>query len=535
MTIEPNQIETRYSQLRAALAGAPPTRELPKTQISRAISFAREALKAGRSELAVALLELLVGHAPAEADAWQLLGFAFGEEQRIPEAAGAFARAAKINPHEPLTALAHAQASLDAGFPAAKLFEHALGLGAANLAAINGWAASLAAEGRRADADSLLAETLVRHPDWLAGHKSLSALRFTSGDSPHFDRSYAQSCTVQPQNLPLRLAWFSAIAQTHDWDAALRIVGDGEKIFGATSAFAVARTFIASESGDHALAEQLFARTAAIRDDVLGIAHMRHCLRTAQLEKAEKLALSLMKGPSAHMIWPYLSLIWRLRGDRQAQWLDGAPPYIRAFDLDYSPRELEELAAVLRGIHTAPAPYLEQSVRGGTQTDTERQLFFRAEPEIQKVRATVCVAIREFLAGLPPHLPGHPLLGAPRGRIRFSGSWSVRLRSQGFHVSHTHPMGWISSALYVSLPQRARMGAAPAGWISFGRPPQVLGLNLPPYAQLEPKPGRLILFSSTMWHETLPFADGERLVIAFDVMKPRLPPPSEPTTPPITA
>jgi hypothetical protein len=38
-----------------------------------------------------------------------------------------------------------------------------------------------------------------------------------------------------------------------------------------------------------------------------------------------------------------------------------------------------------------------------------------------------------------------------------------------------------------------------------------------------------------MWHETLPFEDGERLVIAFDVMKPKLPPPSECTTPPITA
>ena len=79
------------------------------------------------------------------------------------------------------------------------------------------------------------------------------------------------------------------------------------------------------------------------------------------------------------------------------------------------------------------------------------------------------------------------------------------------------------------------MGAAPAGWISFGSPPQVLGLDLPPYAQLEPKPGRLILFPSTMWHETLPFEDGERLVIAFDVMKPKLLPPSESTTPPISA
>ena len=522
MTIGPNQIETRCAQLQAALAGATLNQELPPTLISSAINFARDALQAGRSELAVQALERLVALAPAEAGAWQLLGFAYGEEQRIPEAARAFAQAAELHPHEPLTALACAQSSLDAGFPAAKLFEQALALAPGNLAAVNGWAASLAAHGQRAAAESLLAETLVRHPDWLAGHKSLAALRYTSGDSHNFARSYREACAVQPQNLPLRLAWFSAIAQAHDWEASLQIVADGEKILGASSAFAVARTFVASESGDRALAEQLFARTAAIRDDVLGIAHMRHCLRTAQLEKAESLALGLMKGPSAHMIWPYLSLIWRLRGDAQAQWLDGSPPYIRAFDLDYSAGELDELAAVLQRIHTAPAPYIEQSVRGGTQTDTDRQLFFRAEPEIQKVRVKVCAAIREYVAGLPPHLPGHPLLGVPRGGMRFSGSWSVRLRSQGFHVSHTHPLGWISSALYVSLPGPGQLVAAPAGWISFGRPPPILGRDLPPYAQFEPKPGRLILFPSTMWHETLPFDDGERLVIAFDVMKPKV-------------
>ena len=39
--------------------------------------------------------------------------------------------------------------------------------------------------------------------------------------------------------------------------------------------------------------------------------------------------------------------------------------------------------------------------------------------------------------------------------------------------------------------------------------------------QIEPKPGRLVLFPSTMWHSTTPFTDGERLVIAFDVGVPR--------------
>jgi hypothetical protein len=82
-------------------------------------------------------------------------------------------------------------------------------------------------------------------------------------------------------------------------------------------------------------------------------------------------------------------------------------------------------------------------------------------------------------------------------------------------------MGWISSALYVSLPEQRQRGPAPAGWIAFGRPPQGLGVALPEYGRVEPKPGRLVLFPSTLWHQTLPFDEGERLVIAFDVMRPR--------------
>lgn len=521
MSVDQNQIERRYSELCAALADPPPSQELSSTTISAAIDFAREALKTVRGELAVALLERLVALAPATTEAWQLLGFAYGEAQRIPEAAAAFSRAAELDPREPRIALAHAQATLDAGFAAAALFEHAHCLAPDNLAAVNGWAASLSAQDRRGDAESLLADTLMRHPNWLAGHQRLASLRFSAGDSKNFARSFATACRAQPQNLPLRVAWFSAIAQAHDWDAALKIVSDGEQLIGAAPAFDVARTFVASESGDRALAEQLFSRTAAIQDDVLDIAHLRHCLRTAQLEKAERLANILMQRPSAHMIWPYLSLIWRLRGDARAQWLDGGSAYIRSFDLAYSCAELTELAAALGRIHSAPAPYVEQSVRGGTQTDADRQLFFRAEPEIQTVRARVSAAIREYIAELPAHAPGHPLLGVERGRIRFSGSWSVRLKSRGFHVSHTHPMGWISSALYVSLPARAQLGAAPAGWISLGAPPRALGVDLEPYARVEPKPGRLVLFPSTMWHETLPFEEGERLVIAFDVMKPK--------------
>jgi hypothetical protein len=44
-------------------------------------------------------------------------------------------------------------------------------------------------------------------------------------------------------------------------------------------------------------------------------------------------------------------------------------------------------------------------------------------------------------------------------------------------------------------------------------------VDLPPFRTIEPKPGRLALFPSYMWHGTRPFAEGERMTVAFDVSR----------------
>jgi hypothetical protein len=101
--------------------------------------------------------------------------------------------------------------------------------------------------------------------------------------------------------------------------------------------------------------------------------------------------------------------------------------------------------------------------------------------------------------------------------VRFTGSWSVRLVDGGFHSNHVHPRGWISSALYLSLPETMR---GDEGWLSLGEPPAELGLELEPKHMIEPKPGQLVLFPSWMFHGTRPFPKGERLTVAFDVAPP---------------
>jgi hypothetical protein len=103
--------------------------------------------------------------------------------------------------------------------------------------------------------------------------------------------------------------------------------------------------------------------------------------------------------------------------------------------------------------------------------------------------------------------------------VRFAGSWSVRLTGGGRHVNHVHPAGWISSALYVVLPGEDGKGEPRGGWLTLGEADE-LGVSVPALRNVEPRPGRLVLFPSTMWHGTRPFVDGERLTVAFDIAPP---------------
>ncbi|MNJ01564.1 hypothetical protein D3C73_1612360 [compost metagenome] len=61
-------------------------------------------------------------------------------------------------------------------------------------------------------------------------------------------------------------------------------------------------------------------------------------------------------------------------------------------------------------------------------------------------------------------------------------------------------------------------GGGREGWISFGVPPFASAVREPLRVE-KPEPGKLVLFPSYMWHETLPFSGDEtRLTIAFDVV-----------------
>jgi tetratricopeptide (TPR) repeat protein len=437
-------------------------------------------------------------------------------EQRMIEADVAISAARERAPDDPLIAFLHAQSRYELGYPAAPLFAQAARLWPDNPDVIRNHALALASEGQRDAADTLLAATLRAQPGWLDGHRVLASLRWTSGQSHGFDASFADAIAAEPANAGLWLGWFSAVAQVRDWPRADTILTRAEAALGKTKSLRIARIFVACETQDDTAARSLLDAAQDLDDPMLSLCRIRFALRQGDAKAAEAVARPMLATPATAQVWPYLSTCWRLLGDARAVWLDGDPAFVTTTDVGLTAAELDDLTACLRGLHGATRPYAEQSVRGGTQTD--RSVLLRHEPILQRTRAALMDAVADYVAALPPLDPRHPLLSRPRKPLLISGSWSVRLRSGGHNVTHTHPMGWISSAFYVALPDEDDMGAPPAGWLTLGAPPPELQTGLAPYRRIQPKRGQLVLFPSTMWHATMPFDAGERLNLAFDVV-----------------
>jgi Putative 2OG-Fe(II) oxygenase len=437
-------------------------------------------------------------------------------EQRMMEADAAIAEARALAPTDSLIAFLHAQSRYELGYPAALLFARAQQLWPDNPDIIRNHALALASEGRRDAADALLAATLRAQPGWLDGHRVLTSLRWTGGQTDGFDASFADAIAAEPANAGLWLGWFSAVAQLRDWPRVDDILTCAETALGQTKSLRIARIFAACERQDETAARALLAAASDLDDTVLNLCRIRFALRHGDPKAAETVALPMLTTPTAAQIWPYLSTCWRLLGDARAAWLHGDPAYVTSVDVGLTSAELDDLSTCLRSLHGATRPYAEQSVRGGTQTD--RSVLLRHEPILQRTRDALMSAVADYVTALPPPDPRHPLLSRSRDKPLIGGSWSVRLQGGGHNVAHTHPMGWISSAFYVALPGATDMGTAPSGWLTLGAPPPELATGLKPDAQIEPKPGHLVLFPSTMWHATVPFDAGERLNLAFDVV-----------------
>ena len=495
------------------------------------------ALKQARSNRALVLqrlgqheaaLEALMTITPVNASVLNSRGLSLKECGRVAEAEEAFSEAVAMQPdhfraHHNLGNLLCADGR--AG-EAIKHYREAIRL-APKVADLRfAYATALYDVGDIEGADREFRTAIALKPDYIEAHEALNRLYWQHGQRHLHGKSYQVARNACPMSAPL----YSAQARTLEVagrptealavvDEALRLLAPTPELLHRRARLRLAGEDEAGGFEDYAAAIDLAGDSAA----AICLDRAKALTRLGRYEEAlEDLARAEGTMPYDQELWAYRGLCWRLLGDEREAWLNDYDRFVQPFLIEvpegYNSREtfLQDLRATLLSLHEKGAQPIDQSLRGGTQTNGS--LLSRKEAVIVALRASLSRAVERYISALPDD-PSHPFLSRKANGFAFSGSWSVLLRADGFHVNHVHPKGWISSAFYVGVPNTA--GDAPhAGAIQFGESGAGLGPERETVARrIQPEAGMLVLFPSYMWHGTEAFTGADiRITTPFDVL-----------------
>lgn len=356
-----------------------------------------------------------------------------------------------------------------------------------------------------------------------AAQLSLAKLRYMRGD-PAFARDLATAAARNREHSALQLQFAEVLRMTGDLDGAELLLRDLIARVGPAPEFRSALATVLHEAGrvQEALVEAFAAVKLRPEDSPMCERLVAVLLSLGRAEDAMPLIRAEREmAPWDHIWIAHEATAARLTGDPAHAALYDYDRFVRVYDLEPPAGwdSIAELNAALESSlvarHTLARPPFNQTMRAGTQTIGN--LVDDPDPAIQAALGAFLEPIADYRAKLGDDA-AHPLSARNRGEVRYSGCWSVLLRAAGFHHNHIHPEGWLSSAYYVCVPAESDDVEARSGWIKFGEPRfPVPGAG--PHLMLQPKPGRLVLFPSYMWHGTTATHETEpRLTLAFDVV-----------------
>lgn len=450
----------------------------------------------GRHEEAVAIYQRLVAAAPGNAAAAHALAIALDAAGRPAQAEHAAWHAISNGHRSAAVYLTHARSLVALGD-----FERAE----------NALRESLRIDSRGLDAHNMLARLVwMRSGDRAQATAALDdALRRFAGD----DALLAAKAAILQGAGDARMAYACLADKTtkpHAAPALLIRAGLAALEFDPSTARELATRALRATPGNNAALSLLAAAELGTGDARSALAYAETLLAAA---------------PDDQYLIALQTIAWRLLGDaRYAQLCDYANLAI-PFRLQ-TPEGWADLTAFfddlkrsLERLHNPHGhPLLFQSLRHGTETTDD--LARSTDPAIQALFRSFDAPIRDYLARIGRG--DDPLRRRNQGTYRFNGGWSVRLRSSGFHNSHVHPRGWISSACYIELPDVDADPVSHAGCLTFGQPSLLTTPPLRSEHVIRPEVGMLVLFPSYFWHGTVPFVSAQtRLTVAFDVVPSR--------------
>jgi tetratricopeptide (TPR) repeat protein len=455
-------------------------------------------------------LQALLSRDPGNVTAWNVLAYLEGDIGDAAAAAAAFDRALELRPDDSTALKGRARVALErAETNVLHRYADALVAAPGDPHLILETTEARIAAGDIEAIDEF-AEVAGQRPEWSEGQIALGRMLWETRQEEGFADHVRLLLRRDPTRFDLWWQYVDLLAGCGLYesaaDAARAAAGGGD-------AFRLVEAVHAGRAGDVARAGALFASIPprlpgrALHESVHHIRRQELDLALACIEAA------LAENPSDIGAWAVAELIYRKLGDRRSTWLSAQGGLVATFELALAPERFAAIKALLHLLHRTGVQMVEQSLRSGTQT--RWRLFDRPEPELAELRRAIEAALGDYVAALPPADDRHPLLRHRDAPLTITGSWSVRLAASGYHVSHIHPKGLISSACYFEVP--GPVAPSGEGALELGRPPSDLKLDLEPLHVIAPCPGRLVLFPSYLHHGTTPFAAGDRLSVAFDV------------------
>ena len=372
-------------------------------------------------------------------------------------------------------------------------------------------------------AERELERAVALRPTDPAAQFGLAKLRYMRGD-PVFARDLSRAAASARDDATLRMQFAEVLRMTGDLAGAELLLRDLIARRGPRAPFRAGLAVVLHEAGrvDEALDVALGDGVHQPGDGVSAETVTAILLSLGRADEAMPLIRAERERAPLDQVWiAHEATAARMLGDPAYEELYDYERFVRVYDIEAPPgfgsvAELNAaLADSLSARHGLVRPPFNQSMRFGTQTTGN--LVADPDSAIRGALAAFLEPIADYRARLGS-ADDHPLSVRNRGEAHYTGCWSVRLKAQGFHVNHLHPDGWLSSAYYVSVPAESADPARQSGWLKFGEPAQPVP-DAGPARTIQPRPGRLVLFPSYMWHGTTAIDGAEpRLTMAFDVV-----------------
>ncbi|MET0246047.1 MAG: tetratricopeptide repeat protein [Sphingomonas sp.] len=478
-----------------------------------AVNLGLALIASGDRPGAAAVLGPLLHRDPRNARAWASLGQALDGDEAI----GALRQSLALRPdHVPTRHnLAVALRLAGRAAEALPLFERCRAADPATPEIAYNHGHCLQDLGRIDDAVTAYGATIALRPTDRAAHASLNRLLWQHGRTHVWLASYRAALSRHSGDQGLLADYGASLLLAGHADQAAALLAPHVDGAGAELRYQHGRALWSLGKADAAL--------AAFRSALPFAPAAREAARIGIILDRPTDALPLLDDllaadPADQQALAIQGLAWRFTEDPRETWLNDVSRFVSEAVLTPGDGDVAgfnaRLDAALTPLHRATQSPLDQTLRGGTQTSDD--LFALPLPEVAAVRAMIEARLHAWIAELPED-GNHPFLRRKSTGFAFSGSWSVRLRSAGFHENHIHPEGWISAVYYVALPDAVAQDEQ--GWLKFGESGLRLGHRERIARIVRPEVGKLVLFPSYFYHGTVPFEDaGHRTTIAFDVV-----------------